>query len=92
MQGQSGYRPEQFTGGAAQNPTYIGFVQTIRAWAKDGIKGERPLLCMPPRASGRRIPVPKCECSPFFSLCAVLIVSTVILMIAGITKLTSGNN
>jgi cellulose synthase/poly-beta-1,6-N-acetylglucosamine synthase-like glycosyltransferase len=39
IQGQSGYNPQQFTGGAAQNPTYIGFIQTVKRWIRDGVNG-----------------------------------------------------
>ena len=40
---QKGYNPQQFSGGAAQNPTYIGFIHTIQQWIKHGIKGEHSI-------------------------------------------------
>lgn len=39
IQGTTGYNPQQFAGGAAQNPTYIGFLQQIRKWVDEGVKG-----------------------------------------------------
>jgi len=39
IQGTAGYNPQQFTGGVAQNDTYIGFVKTIQRWIKDGVDG-----------------------------------------------------
>ena len=39
LQASNGYAPNEFTGGAAQNQQYIGFIRQIRHWIDNGWQG-----------------------------------------------------
>jgi len=39
LQASNGYVPSEYTGGAAQNEQYIGFLRQIRHWIDNGWQG-----------------------------------------------------